>query len=91
MEGKIIDTCILNSKTVFQFGFSSLVEGNFSAVLVVFPRDTLCHVNHKRHQMKTTVPCAELTCNKHNKKIFSSLEWGPRVTKSTKANEYVPF
>ena len=83
MEGKIIDKCILNSKTVFQFGFSSLVEGNFSAVLVV--------VNHKRHQMKTTVPCAELTCNKHNKKIFSSVEWGPRVTKSTKANEYVPF
>ena len=31
------DTWIFKLKTVLQLGFSSLVEGNFSAVLVVSP------------------------------------------------------
>ena len=40
MEGKITDAWIFKLKTVFQSGFNSLVEGNFSAVLVVSPHAT---------------------------------------------------
>ena len=52
--------------------------------------ESLCHANHKRHQIKTTVDNVLQPADKHNQQIFSSVEWDTRIIKLTKRNDYVP-
>ena len=83
MKGKITDTWTFKLNTVFQIGFSSLVEESFNlAQLVVtsppYRKCSLCHANHKRHQFKTTMDGVQ-PADKHNQQIFSSVKWDTRT------------
>ena len=94
MKGKITDTWTFKLNTVFQIGFSSLVEEIFSSVGRNIPHPTgsaLC-VTLITNGIKLKRPW--MVCNpqilKHNQQIFSSVKWDTRIIKLTKRNDYVP-
>ena len=85
MKGKITDTWTFKLNTVFQIGFSSLVEESFCSVSRNIPHpigSALC-VTLITNGMDSVLQPAD----KYNQQIFSSVKWDTRIIKSTKRND----
>ena len=77
MKEKITDTWTFKLNTVFQIGFSSLVEESFSSVGLNIPHPTgsaLC-VTLITNDIKLTTMDGVQPADKHNQQIFSSVKW----------------
>ena len=83
MKGKITDTWTFKLNTVFQIGFSSLVEESFNLAQLVVTSPTLPEVlfvsqSQTASIFKTTMDGVQ-PADKHNQQIFSSVKWDTRT------------
>ena len=95
MKDKITDTWTFKLNTVFQIGFSSLLEESFSSVNRNIPHPTGSALGVKLITNGIRFKRPWIACNlqisiSDNQQIFSSVKWDTRIIKSTKRNDYVP-